>query len=263
MLDQLPKFTISKTFQTATLQRKLYTMVTTVASATAANRKATTRLKVAASQLERHIPPQDELEADVTQVSEAPSTKPRPRQSSVAACVPCATALEAMEAGQRAGHICTHLQVEQEEDEVSVAGSEAPVDPPRGGKHKQPDEFVVRQYMDVMDEKLDALVQAVAILGPLLDEDSEKNYENHLLQWSGYCEGLKERARELIALIRAGNGSQVEKDRLFALNLAGQEGQGGGHSGDVDGDQVEEEQQSHLHGSSRVTPSPSSRPHRA
>ena len=239
-------------------------MVVTVGSATTAHRKATLRLRVAANQLERHLPPQDDLEADETQVSEAPSTKPRPRQSSMAACILCATALEAMEAGERAGHICTHQQIEQDDDQTSVAGSEPPADPPpRGGKHKQPDEFVVRQYMDVMDQKLNALVQAVAILGPLLDEDSEKNYENHLLQWSGYCEGLKERARELIALIRAGNGSQVEKDRLFALNLAGQEGQGGGHSGDVDGDQVEEEQQSHLHGSSRVTPSPSSRPHRA
>jgi hypothetical protein len=152
----------------------------------------------------------------------------------VAACVLCATALEAMEAGERAGHICTHQQIEQDDEQTSKTGSEPPADPPpRGGKHKQPDEFVVRQYMD---EKLDALVQAVAILGPLLDEDSEKDYENHLLQWSGYCEGLKERARELIALIQAGNVSQVEKDQLFALNLAVQQGRGvDGRSGDVDG----------------------------
>jgi hypothetical protein len=83
-------------------------MVATVATAITANRKATLRLKVAAKQLERHLPPQDDLEADETQLSEAPSTKPRPRQSSVAACFLCATSLEAMEAGERAGHICTH-----------------------------------------------------------------------------------------------------------------------------------------------------------
>ena len=68
-------------------------MVATVGSATTAHRKATLRLRVAANQLERHLPPQDDLEADETQASEAPSTKPRPRQSSVAACVLCATAL--------------------------------------------------------------------------------------------------------------------------------------------------------------------------
>jgi hypothetical protein len=99
-------------------------MVATVASATTANRKATLRRKVAANQLERHLPPQDDLEAIETQFSEAPSTKPRPRQSSVAACALCATALEAMEAGDRAGHVCTHQQIEQEDDQVSSAGSE-------------------------------------------------------------------------------------------------------------------------------------------
>ena len=90
-----------------------------------------------------------------------------------------------------------------------MAGSEAQADPPRGGKHKQPDEFVVRQYIDVMDEKLDSLVQTVAILVPLLDEDGEKDYENHLLNRSSYCEVLKRRAREVIAIIRPGNVSQV------------------------------------------------------
>ena len=64
----------------------------------------------------------------------------------------------------------------------------------------------------------------MAILGPLLDKDEEKNYENHLLEWSNYCEGLKERAREVIGIIRAGTVSQVEKDRQYALSLARGEG---------------------------------------
>ena len=72
-------------------------MVATIASATTAHRKATLRIRVATNQLERHLPPQDDLEADETKVSEAPSTKPKPRQSSVAACALCPTALEAME----------------------------------------------------------------------------------------------------------------------------------------------------------------------
>ena len=56
------------------------------------------------------------------------------------------------------------------------------------------------------------------------------------MEWSGYCEGLKGRARELIALIRAGNPSQEERDRRFALELAGQQGRGvDGRAGDVDG----------------------------
>jgi hypothetical protein len=224
-------------------------MVATVAPATAANRKATIRLKVAAHQLERQLPPQDGLAADDTQVSEVPSSKPRPRQSSVAACALCATALEALEAGARAGHICTHQQVEPEDDKVSSAGSEQPADPPpRGGKHRQPDEFVIRQYMESMDERINVLVQTVAILVSLLDKDGEKDYENHLLVWSSYCEGLKDRAREVISM-----GRREEESLAVQWMLMG--------------NQVKEEhypqQQSHLQGTIRVTPSQLSRSHRA
>ena len=126
-------------------------MAPTVAAATTANREATHRLKVAANQLERHLPPQDEPEADDAQVSEAPSTKP------------------------------------------------------------SPDEFVLRQCMAAMDKEFDALLDTVCILVPLLDEEGEKNYENHLIEWSDYCEELKERAQEVISIIHAGNVSQVEK----------------------------------------------------
>ena len=69
--------------------------------------------------------------------------------------------------------------------------------------------------MVAMDEQLDPLLQTVAILGPLLDKEGEKDYENHLLGWSGYCEGLKEIACEVISIIRAGNVSQVEKSKMF------------------------------------------------
>ena len=131
-------------------------MAPTVAAATTANRKATLRLKIAASQLELHLLPQDDLEAEETQVSEAPSTKP------------------------------------------------------------SPDEFVLRQCIAAMDEKFDALLDTVCILVPLLDEEGEKNYENHLIEWSDYCEELKERAQEVISIIRAGDVSQVEKIKMFA-----------------------------------------------
>jgi hypothetical protein len=124
-----------------------------------------------------------------------------------------------MEAGNRAGHVCTHQQIEQEDGQVSLAGSERPADPPpRVGKHRQPDEFMLRQCMVAMDEKLDALLQTVAILGPLLDEEGEKDYENHLLGWSNYCEELKERAQEVSSIIRAGNVSQVKKIEMVDGN---------------------------------------------
>jgi hypothetical protein len=88
-------------------------MAPTVAAVTTANRKATLRLKIATNQLELHLLPQDDLEADETPVSEAPSTKPR---------------------------------------------------------SGQPNEFVLRQCMAAMDEKLDALCETVSILVPLLDK---------------------------------------------------------------------------------------------
>ena len=62
-------------------------MAPTVAAATTANRKATLRLKIAASQLELHLLPQDDLEDDETQVSEAPATKPSPDEFVLRQCM--------------------------------------------------------------------------------------------------------------------------------------------------------------------------------
>ena len=69
--------------------------------------------------------------------------------------------------------------------------------------------------MAAMDKKLDALCETVSILIPLLDEKGEKDYENHLIGWSDYCEELKDVAREVISIIHAGDVSQVEKNEMF------------------------------------------------
>jgi hypothetical protein len=69
--------------------------------------------------------------------------------------------------------------------------------------------------MVAMDAKLDALLQTVAILDPMLDKEGEKDYKNHHLGWSDYCKGLKEVAREVISIICAGNVTQVEKIEMF------------------------------------------------
>ena len=163
------------------------------------------------------------LSKPVPSSSPRSGSRPRPRVSSVATCAACATELEALEAGAWGGHVCTHQQVAEdaEIDTVSQAGSDRAV-APRGGKHRQPDENVIQQYVDAMVLKLDILVQTVAVLLPLLEEEEEERYEQHLIDWSNYCEDVKDRARDVIKLLRT--AAQVEKDRRFAMNIAREEG---------------------------------------
>ena len=77
----------------------------TAASANLAYDKAVTRLKRACRELERNIPPPDNLEADDTLV---PTLRPRERADSAAGCPLCVPELEILEEGVRAGHMCTH-----------------------------------------------------------------------------------------------------------------------------------------------------------
>ena len=75
----------------------------TLRTAREAYDKSVTDLKGACFTLERLIPP-----LPVGEGTEYPPDKPRERIDSVAACRRCTEELEAIEAGERAAHACTH-----------------------------------------------------------------------------------------------------------------------------------------------------------
>ena len=206
-------------------------MAPTVAAASSANDRAVMRLKTACYNLERLLPPPDNMEADETTASEIPTTRPRPRQSSIASCAQCAIDIENLPVGDRAGHLCTHQQGEgggDADDENSLAGSGSGQARPtgvRGGKKRQADAGVVREYMSKMDERMDSFVQSVATLVGVVDQETGDAHEEHLMEWSNYCEGLKDRGRDVIAIVEA--AQQVETDREFAVELARRQLNGG------------------------------------
>ena len=80
-------------------------------------RNACNRLTSAIVQLEQYLP------SDTHNVSirnrELPPVKPRDRIGSVPACQACSVELQDLDAGDRAGHVCTH-NVARDDDEVEV-----------------------------------------------------------------------------------------------------------------------------------------------
>ena len=134
-------------------------MAPTLSAAYAANTKAVMRLKTACSNLECLLPPPDNMEVDESTLSEAPTIKPRSRLASMAHCAQCKIDIVNLLAGNGAGHGCTHPKPEacgeeDADDEVSVAGSDTGQtrgSRTRGGKKKQANAGVVREYMDKMD----------------------------------------------------------------------------------------------------------------
>ena len=143
-----------------------------------------TKLKRACSKLERNLPP---LQAG--EVLALPADRPRVRTISISACQACIEELEAMETGERAGHVCTHGRGGGQDDETrSVGGSE---DGTRGDRNpirtrnKQPKLRVVMEYMEHLDSCLDIYTDAVAKYCTVLtDENDKEDWENHLLTWS-------------------------------------------------------------------------------
>ena len=215
-----------------------------LAAVTKDNTVAENRLKLAAKRLESQLPPPDQSEADDTVLSEVPTFKPRPRQSSIASCALCADELASLAVGDRGGHVCSHQQGgpggDEGDDEESVAGSATgpskQKETGRGGKKKQPDAGVIKQYMDELDDKLDAFIVTVSAVMVMVEEDLAESYEEHMMAWSDYCEGLKDRARDVIAVLRA--AQQVDTDRQLALQLARSQqksGDGSGPSADLNG----------------------------
>ena len=84
-------------------------------------RTACNRLSSAIVQLEQYLPCDD---ADVSlRPKELPSVRPRPRIQSVPACRDCAIELQDVDAGDRAGHVCTHNQIPAGDDDAGSTTS--------------------------------------------------------------------------------------------------------------------------------------------
>ena len=64
---------------------------------------------------------------------------------------------------------------------------------------------------------MDLFVQAVATSFELLERQEADAHEEHLMELSNYCEGLKDRDRDVIALLEA--ALQVEADSLARTQL--------------------------------------------
>ena len=81
---------------------------TTIQTADTNYRNACNRLTSAIVQLEQYLP-SDAVDLSI-RPREVPSTRPRPRVVSVPACPDCAVELQEVDAGDRAGHVCTHIR---------------------------------------------------------------------------------------------------------------------------------------------------------
>ena len=159
----------------------------TAASANLAYEKAITKLSRACVALEHHIPPDGE--------TDPPPLRPRPRSNSVAACARCAAELEELAAGDREGHVCTHIGGQGDDDAASVRSDSGTTQ--RKGRNKQP-------MVDKVDTCLDVFTDAISVLCSVLEDRDEKlQYQDHLTVWVEHCECLKDRARKVIAVLEA------------------------------------------------------------
>ena len=121
----------------------------------------------------------------------------------MAACERCALELEALDAGERAGHQCTHGE-RRGSDSRSVADQDEQRRAPARGKVRQPKLRVVQEYLGYLTESLKAYTGAVGNVCSVLTREEDKNdYEDLMLLWVDYCEDVKERARDVIDVLEA------------------------------------------------------------
>ena len=135
----------------------------TVASAKAAHERTLNRLKTACTSLEHQLPPLPPGEEHAF-----PDDVREDRVPAAAECALCIAELDAMDPGDRAGHVCTHDQVVQgqRDDEQSEHGSD------RGSgrnttqkakRNKQPKVGVIREYMSSLNTFTEAFNDAFSI----------------------------------------------------------------------------------------------------
>ena len=114
------------------------------------------------------------------------------------------------------GHVCTHQQQGNhstgQDGERSTAGSDGARQRrtlSKRGRNQQPKLGVIKQYMVELESSLDKYTDATATLCAALTTRAEKDeYQDLLLVWVEHCEGLKERAREVILVLEAAVGNR-------------------------------------------------------
>ena len=170
-------------------------MAPNVAAIDAAYQLAENRLVIACSYLERHLPPLDPQEVEEAPVT--PSARPRERIDSVSQCNLCAAELADLDAGARDGHVCTHRQ-QGGDAAVGARGDAA-----RGKlrRVRQPYAGVIRQGLEILDEKFDSFTGALTTLTCVIEETEVTAYNEHLMEWADYCGYLKDRAHDTINML--------------------------------------------------------------
>ena len=178
---------------------------TTIQTADTNYRNACNRLTSAIVQLEQYLP------SDAVDVSirprELPSTRPRPRVVSVPACPDCAVELQEVDAGDRAGHVRTHIRDQRNDDDVrSTPSSDGGIQ--RSGvqtsaSKRQPSAGIIKILLNTLEEKFDGFTTALSVYTGLLPPEEVPAWEAHMIVWAEYVGELKVNALETIAVLEA------------------------------------------------------------
>ena len=165
-------------------------MAPTYANADLAYRNAAARLRSSCRFLDGYLTP---VEPDET--IDMPPDKPI-RAVEVPSCDECTAEIELLEAGDRAGHVCTHGGREQRDVRPSVQQRVIT------GKRPQPNAGVIREYMGDVNTKLESFTTALSTLCSLMDDREEVvAFEDHLMVWVDYCGWLKNRAYVILDML--------------------------------------------------------------
>ena len=187
-------------------------MAPSYATADLAYYQAVNALGASVTELELHLPPpSDAVEADVS--LSIPPSRPRERTDSVAACQQCAEELEALEAGSRENHQCTHGQ--QDEELRSRAQQIA------APRRRQPNAGVIRQDIADVRERFDIFSKALSTLASVCDDAEERRgLEEHLLVWAEYVADVKARAFETLQMLETPVRTQAPATVSQGINTA-------------------------------------------
>ena len=195
------------------------------AAAKLAYEKAHNNLKRACNSLERYMPASDQE----TDGQDHPPLEPRRRlESEAVSCSLCVSEIFNLEPDERADHQCTHQEeqgrISREDDLASATGSD--LGPPRtkAPRARQPMIGVLREHMDKLDNCLDKYSDAITVFCSTLTNDADRTlYQDHLIVWNEHCEDLKDRAREVIAVLEAPQPAKAvqQQDLLPAFSGPG------------------------------------------
>ena len=184
-------------------------------------RLAANRLVVACTQLDRHLPPDD----DTHELTIQPPARPRRRIDSVPACRECAVQLQDANPGEREAHVCTHNP-----DAVRNIGEQGQSDhgsdtnqgrdgTATRGKKKQPNAELIKRYVATLDERFDAFTTALSVLAGLLGEEETQSYNDHLIVWAEFVGDMRDRAYETIQILEAALLGTARLDRGAGLDI--------------------------------------------